>query len=409
MPFTKLLLRPNNLIPQKCNSCTTKPQRHKPCEAFFIIGKVKQTIKHIFLFLSLITGLTANAQWKEIADQSYLIAGAGINSYVTGNRNSMEKIGFHIDAAYGLNLYRHLGFRAGVSLLNATNINNLNKFYINGHLDVTLDLLKVIVGEEKAQMHRLSAFVGVGVIHRMTDYHDKYDNDFCLVPGLTYSCPLYNDISFLTELKAIIYPSGFDGNNDISSKLSLTAGILYRICDNPYRNGITSSSLKISDDWYISVGAGVNMMRNGSTIEAPGAAIDLGVGKYLSPVTSIRLSASGLKASTKKDDFYFGNIHGDVIFNINNMFYKMQNRKWNFSVYVGGGIIDRTDIRYATVNAMVGILPRLWITKHSDLYADARYIVVPSKFANLPGANIFKVGMGSVLFGYNYYFGGTKR
>lgn len=370
---------------------------------------MKQHYPYIVLLLFCMLGLTTRGQWSEIADQSYLMAGGGLNTYFTDDPNSAQDVGFHVDATYGLHLYHYVGFRVQASVLNATNAQNDNKFYINGHFDITCNLFKKIVGEEKAQAHQLTAFIGIGVIHRIKDYKASFDNDFCLVPGLTYSCPLYNDISLIAELKGIIYPPKFDYNEKVSGMLNLSVGILYRICDNPYRNGISSSSLRFLDDWYMSIAGGVNILNDGKKMGAVGPALDLSVGKYLSPITSIRLSLSGIQAASSQTSFTFGNLHGDLIFNVNNMFYKKQNRKWNFSVYVGGGIIARSDTRIATINVMAGVLPRLWITDHSDIYADVRYSLIPSVFSDIQGVSSFKVGMTNALLGYNYYFGGTKR
>jgi hypothetical protein len=66
-------------------------------------------------------------------------------------------------------------------------------------------------------------------------------------------------------------------------------------------------------NWFVSAGAGVNMFYDNAET-ANGLALDVNVGKWITPCVGVRAGFNGLKGMDDK----FGNVHGDVMSNISN-------------------------------------------------------------------------------------------
>ena len=73
------------------------------------------------LMLICATAFTVKAQNNALVDQLYLGASAGANTYLNGERGSLEQMRYHFDATAGLTLYKRVGFRGQLSLYNAVN------------------------------------------------------------------------------------------------------------------------------------------------------------------------------------------------------------------------------------------------------------------------------------------------
>lgn len=367
------------------------------------------------LMLICATAFTVKAQNNALVDQLYFGASAGANTYLNGERGSLEQMRYHFDAMAGLSLYKRVGFRGQLLLYNAVNGVGVGSFYFGGHFDMTY---RLVSWNRKDQLrpNELQGFLGFGVVRRLRNALQGADNDFCVAVGVNFTTPLYNNTYLLAEVGAIATPSHFDNNERVSCWLSGSVGVMHRLSNNPYRNGIAGSSQKNEEDWYLSIGAGLNTMVYSPApsmkerVKELGPDVSVAIGKYLSPVTNIRLSMTGVQAGMMQKRFMAANLHGDILFNINNMFYPKQNRVWNFSVLVGGGIINRWDYRIAMPVIRGGMQLRLWVSKQSDLYLEGSYDMMPSEFAHLKYGQRMGVGMAEVKLGYCYNLGrGTRR
>jgi hypothetical protein len=113
------------------------------------------------------------------------------------------------------------------------------------------------------------------------------------------------------------------------------------------------------DNWFVSAAGGVNLLIDNGFKAAPALAVDVNVGKWVTPSVGLRLGYSGVKgACWANDPTWLGQelnrencmykqqynstyIHGDVMWNVSNAWggYK-ETRFWSFIPYVHGGFLS---------------------------------------------------------------------
>ena len=112
------------------------------------------------------------------------------------------------------------------------------------------------------------------------------------------------------------------------------------------------------DNWFVGVGGGVNLPFHADHQTAVSAALDVNVGKWVTPCVGVRFGYSGLTGSIwsptetvfgselnaeknlYKANYNFAYVHGDVLWNISNAIggYK-ETRLWNFIPYFHAGYL----------------------------------------------------------------------
>lgn len=187
------------------------------------------------------------------------------------------------------------------------------------------------------------------------------------------------------------------------------------------------------DNWFISVGGGAqiyfddhNKQMNFGDRLSP--ALDIAVGKWFTPEIGVRLMYSGLSISgatqngahsngkpisgkpqdghwltEQKIDFF--NLHGDVMFNLSNVFYgKNEFRFWNCSPYVGLGWMRACEHPSANeMSANLGISNSFRITSAFHVNLDVRSTMVHDRFDGETGGRK-KEGLLTATVGITYKF-----
>lgn len=122
------------------------------------------------------------------------------------------------------------------------------------------------------------------------------------------------------------------------------------------------------DNWFISAGAGLNFFHDNSEW-ANGFALDVNVGKWITPCVGTRVGFNGLKGMDNK----YGYIHGDVMWNISNAIggYK-ESRFWDFVPYAHAGLMIDNPVAGKEIAAGAGLLNVLRLAKRLDLTLDVR-------------------------------------
>ena len=373
----------------------------------------------LFVFFGLIVFFATplQGQTSMTFQKCYFSVGLGGVGYLNGDiREGDMPLGYAGDVSFGINLFQTVGFRVQALGTHVRNITNLSHFYFGGHADVTFNLLKFLRGGKASVDNELQLFFGCGFIQRFVSADDSRDNELMLVPGVFYEHRIFNDVLLHLEIKSLLFPPDFDHNAHISSQLMFTAGILHRFSNHPYQATYATSHIESRKNWYFSVAAGANSFiykgvpSTSSLLSQVGPTVDVAVGHYVSPVWGLRMSLSGGISSTHRSSFTTLAAHGDVLFNINNMIYPQQNRRFNMSVYAGAGLIGNFSNGNVEALVHVGVLPRIWLSLSSDIFFDARYMVMPARFTGLSSAGILSTGMLSAQIGYCYNFSvGTHR
>ncbi|MBR1792688.1 MAG: hypothetical protein IJ764_03520 [Bacteroidales bacterium] len=362
------------------------------------------------LFFTLMLPMAAPAQLYNVWDRAYSNVGIGGNLYINDDGNALHHIGYTGEVGIGVNLFDNLGARIGGLMTHNKNAENIESNYLSLHADLTIHLSNLLYGKQYERRDNLQGIIGLGFMHRQENYHQSADNEFAFIPGLSYTHTLFNGLYFLAELKAYIYMSAFDFNESLSSMVLFTAGVQHRFNDNPYRNGINSGAHSMKENWYGSASVGFNSLQYAGLTMADRLhllrpALEVSVGKYLSPVIGARFNVLGIQAASANSSFSIANAHMDLMFNINNMVYPKQNRPLSFSAYIGAGVIDRFDKRVLTMSADAGLLTRIWMTNYTDITIDLRYMATTPKFVNDMGIQSrLSVGMFSVMVGYCFNF-----
>lgn len=201
-----------------------------------------------------------------------------------------------------------------------------------------------------------------------------------------------------------------------------------------------SSSLamnKFGDNWFISIGGGVQALvgegynEDGGTFKSIGdnisPAVTLSVGKMFTPVIGLRIQATGWEV---KDNYSWGDNkltyvggHGDVLINLNNLFGSYNpNRFFEIIPFAGAGfyykfgnddkrgtvlnVYNNNDTQVKSRNFSIngGILTRFRLTDALDLNLELQGAILPDKFNNIVLARDYD-GLASVTLGLTYKFG----
>lgn len=201
-----------------------------------------------------------------------------------------------------------------------------------------------------------------------------------------------------------------DGNRDANN----------RIVRGPYETN------RFFDNIWIGVAGGVNIYHGendsyGKFGDRLAPAIDVNVGKWITPSVGLRLGYSGLNAkgwtlgqTAYAKDLVSGNIydekfgvsylHGDVMWNFSNAVsgYK-ETRTWNFVPFIGAGWARSygNDAYNNEFAVSVGLLNNIRLSNLLDLTLEARHMFVNQRFDGVSRGSRSE-GMTSVTLGLTF-------
>jgi len=178
------------------------------------------------------------------------------------------------------------------------------------------------------------------------------------------------------------------------------------------------------DNWFIGVAGGVNMYfgENDSKadfIDRLSPALDITLGKWLTPEYGVRLQWAGLSAKGMckpgdyfqdgsvnndgyaKEKFNVSFLHGDLMMNASNFFFGYkQDRVWNAIPYVGVGWAS-AEGEEDEIAMSAGLYNTFRIAERLNLTAEARFLFVNQRFDTVVGDDEAE-GMGSISVGLAY-------
>lgn len=190
---------------------------------------------------------------------------------------------------------------------------------------------------------------------------------------------------------------------------------------------------KFFDNWFISVGGGVQVLYGEHDGEAAfgdrlAPAIDISLGKWITPSIGLRAQYAGLKAkgvtsnSTAKfitgsssdlagyydEEFNLFNIHADLLWNLSNTIggYRMD-RTWDFIPFLGVGYTkswkENVNPQYKEASASAGLLNEVRLSDALNLNLEFRVLMVNDRFDGYAvGQGIEEVVSATVGFTYNF-------
>ncbi|MBQ0016194.1 MAG: hypothetical protein KBT04_04360 [Bacteroidales bacterium] len=367
---------------------------------------MKQIFVLFVMAVALLLPLHSQAQLSDLADRAYTTVTIGANSYINDANAPFKYMGYEGEIGLGLNLFDNVGARIQGMFLHNANTEEIKSNYLSFHADLTFDVLNLLAGKDPMRKHGLKFIIGMGYVQRQPNYLEVADNEVTLIPGFSYTYPILNGIYFTAEAKSYLFLPKFDFNKMSSALVIVSAGIQHRFNDNPYRNGVGGGADKVHENWFAQIGGGINSLsyiglQSSDRTRLMKPAIELMVGKYLSPVMGMRLGVLGISAATHVSSFNIASVHGDILFNIKNMVYPRQNRPFNLSLCIGAGMINRMDSHTMTLCANAGVQGRVWLSTRSDIIGEVRYNMTTSNFVHdVSGQSQTSVGMITAMLGY---------
>lgn len=178
-------------------------------------------------------------------------------------------------------------------------------------------------------------------------------------------------------------------------------------------------------NWFISGGVGAQMYFGDHDSEAGfgkrlAPALDIAVGKWFTPGIGLRVAYNGLQAKgatpsvndpyAKGDTYSNGfhkrkwnvaNFHGDVLFNLSNMFCGYnEERVYSFIPYVGAGLVySWTDPKEDNLGINAGLINRFRLSSALDLNVELRGVLMKNSFGGFG-----KEAIGGLTVGVTYKF-----
>jgi hypothetical protein len=254
------------------------------------------------------------------------------------------------------------------------------------------------------------------------------DNDFQAMLGIHFPvriAPLWD--AFL-EYKWFFLSDFFDGSESGNRMHSITLGVTHRWTDSPFSRKTEYASRSTAEDWWVGFGIGPNFssfsFRNIDEWGMYGITPEIQFGRNYSNVWTIRFELSGLTAHEPYDTvnqcagnkYSFSNFHTDVMVNLTHAMEFTRGVRLNVLPYLGAGLIWRYDDPTLNFTADIGVMLRYYLSHHSDIYLDAKYMMVPPNIAGIQpeaGEELSKSygdwgGLPSITVGYIYNFGSNS-
>jgi outer membrane protein OmpA-like peptidoglycan-associated protein len=188
-----------------------------------------------------------------------------------------------------------------------------------------------------------------------------------------------------------------------------------------------------ADNWFISAGVGFQTYLSeyytaGSIIDHFSPALNVGVGKWFTPVMGVRAQFSGINArgynllstpyidanemedGAYKMNFYYMNLHADFLFNIHSQFYRYNpERKYELIPFVGMGWFStlKDGIADNEFAANIGIINQFRINDRLDVDVELKAAVLRSAIDGNPAKRINVPA--SATIGLSYKIGKEKE
>ena len=248
------------------------------------------------------------------------------------------------------------------------------------------------------------------------------DYAFHIMLGLQVPYRINENIDAFFQYKCFFLRQGFDNSPGDNFMHTFGVGLLFSQRHDPFHRRTIYSTRAKTEDWFFGIGIGANYSAfdlfsnpNLGGTAMVGVAPELMVGRNFSNFWSVRVQLGGLSAHEIYDtvqqaagkSYRFSHIHADLMLNLSSFFCRQRGVKFNVMPYLGAGPVWRYDNLTFDVGADMGLFLRYYIDHKSDIYFDAKYLMVAPAIGGGrgPSGNFYGVGLPSVTVGYIYNFG----
>lgn len=147
---------------------------------------------------------------------------------------------------------------------------------------------------------------------------------------------------------------------------------------------------RFGDNWFISLGGGINMFLHDDAESNIGPSVDFNFGKWFTPAVGMRAGYQGIKT----EGLGYMYFHGDLLWNASDAIggYK-ETRFWNLIPYAHAGYyrtygLGSNDFADNELAAGAGLLHNLRLAERLDLFIDMRATVVSAQAIGSAGVSV---------------------
>lgn len=399
---------------------------------------MKKIVFILLLSVLAFAGVRAQGFDPRFFNNQFITLDGGVTMY---NTDAGIKNGSNFDFSVGNWILNDMALRFEVGMMNAENPRGFACSYINGHADFQWDALGTITGVyDPKRVVSVYPEVGFGFIIRNSYMRDanledtsevnhmnaagqveeRFDPDFFAMVGAMFEfrIPRLRQWPLFIDAKMYLLPQDYDFNSKQAQFYNVSFGIKHEINYDPTHKRLPGESRGWNYDWFCGVAAGPNF----SVVPAKGESLSVGgrfgwnadvtFGRNFSSLWSVRFGLYAMSGTTEtveneavgpvSYDYMFYGLRTDLMFNVSNINGFRRGRRFNMIPYAGCGLIERFDQGRIAMGADAGLIARVYITSAIDLYADARYMMVPPRFSW--GQHILDNGFGLINFGFTYNF-----
>lgn len=407
---------------------------------------MNRIVSAILLLLAL---MSANAQGIDprFFNNQFLAVGGGVTLY---NHDTGLGTGYNAELSYGNWILKDMALRFSLGTTSAQNALDLTSDFYYSHVNFMWDAISTLSGSnDVSRVVSVYPMIGFGVLYRpdipipggtaledlkgymLTDDSScyRYDADFLAMIGahveFRIPTPAMNKFPLFLEAKMFVLPQDYDFNHKMAQLYNITFGIKADLNYDPHHKSIPGESRSWSHDWFVGLAAGPNysvMKMDNDKISfgnRMGYNADITFGRNFSSLWTVRFGFSIMSGTTEHHvregfdpepyDYTFYNMRADLMFNVANISGPRSSRHFGILPYAGTGLIHRFDRDIVVMEADAGVLAKFYVSKHLDIYADARYIMVPPRFnEGKSGKDQLTNGYPLLNFGIIYNFDPTS-
>lgn len=383
---------------------------------------MKKILSTLMLLVAMLASAKAQGFDPRFFNNQFFTLGGGVALY---DNDADLTTGFNGEFSIGNWILQDMALRFNFGMKSAENALGYTSTFYNGHADFVWDICGSIRGVYNPK--RTVAFygqVGFGFIIRQGFMRDtikvRFDPDFMAMVGaiVEFRHPRLRQMPFFIDAKVFVLPQDYDFNRNLSYLYDFTVGIKREINYDPTHKRLPGESRGWNYDWFCGVAGGPNFSvvptegGDVTTTSRFGWNADITFGRNFSSLWSVRFGLSAMSGTTERVlkegfdpeeyNYMFYGLRTDLLFNISNISGFRRGRRFNLLPYAGCGLIERFDQNRIAMGADAGLIARFYINSSLDLYADARYMMVPPRFSW--GQHTLDNGFGLVNFGFTYNF-----
>ena len=352
------------------------------------------------------------------ADYIFVSGALGGQTLVTGDKK--DGIGSFNPAAalYIGKTFNHvftprLGLQVGMPNVHAPEIIQTKTALAGVSLDAMVNLNTLFLGKDQNSWVDFSPFIGYGA-NFISNPEDNFDFISSVRAGLHLSTRISPTTSLFIEPNISLYSDGYNfmKEDGLDVVPGVFAGVTYYVIPREMRTN-TGSFISTSfwDNTFVTLAGGANVLVNGATLSKNmpdylNPKLAVGLGKWLSPSSGLRLMASGamVKHPATKDDMQVFGGQFDYLLNINSLFNGYDASRV-FSLYgivgLDGAIPEKSDVTSPSIGFGLGLQANFRLSATTDFFIEPRFSVFQTSYAGGISHKNFDAPA-SVMLGFNF-------